>query len=156
MKQKSISLKDEPASEPLHISVNSGDLPARMSLCRTAGGAESPGHARNLISVAEVLVGLATDTPVYLSRRGGALKANNMTFTIRFRFLMAPWAPRAPSVPDCGRRRVSGTRQEPDLSLRVSGTRKTHRCPRSCTPGRHARLVNTRRISGSLLDTPGT
>ena len=33
--------------------------------------------------VAEVLVGLATDTAVYLSRRGGALKVNKLTFTIR-------------------------------------------------------------------------
>jgi len=33
--------------------------------------------------VAEVLVNLATDTTVYLSRRGGALKVNKLTFTIR-------------------------------------------------------------------------
>ena len=32
--------------------------------------------------VAEVLVGLATDTTVYLSRRGGGLQVNTLTFTI--------------------------------------------------------------------------
>jgi len=33
--------------------------------------------------VAEVLAGLATDTTVYLSRRGEALKVNKLTFAIR-------------------------------------------------------------------------
>ena len=32
---------------------------------------------------AEVLVGLATDTTVYLSRRGGTLKVDKLTFAIR-------------------------------------------------------------------------
>jgi len=45
--------------------------------------------------VAEVLVGLATDAAVYFSLREGALKVFHHP---RFRFLMAPWAPRAPSV----------------------------------------------------------
>ena len=35
------------------------------------------------LSVAEVLVRLATDTTFYLSRRGGAHKVNKLTFTIR-------------------------------------------------------------------------
>ena len=48
--------------------------------------------------VAEVLVGLATDATVYLSRRGGALKVKIDFHHPRFRFLMAPWAPRAPYV----------------------------------------------------------
>ena len=39
--------------------------------------------AHHLQLVAEVLVGLATDTTVYLSRRGEALKVNKLTFTIR-------------------------------------------------------------------------
>ena len=41
---------------------------------------------------------LATDTPVYLSRWGEALKVKIDFHHPRFRFLMAPWAPRAPSV----------------------------------------------------------
>ena len=45
--------------------------------------------------VAEVLVGLASDTLVYLSRWGETVQVKNMTFTIR---ALAPWAPRAPSV----------------------------------------------------------
>ena len=36
---------------------------------------------RQKLEVAEVLVGLATDTTVYLSRRGEALKVNKLTFT---------------------------------------------------------------------------
>jgi hypothetical protein len=49
--------------------------------------------------VAEVLVRLATDTAGYLSRWGEALKVNTVP---RFRFCMAPWAPRAPSVSGVG------------------------------------------------------
>ena len=33
------------------------------------------------LGLAEVLVGLATDPTVYLSRRGGTLKVNKLTFT---------------------------------------------------------------------------
>ena len=46
----------------------------------------------DLALVAEVLVGLATDTTVYLSRRGKALKVDKLTFTIRASDSMAPWA----------------------------------------------------------------
>ena len=38
---------------------------------------------RQKLEVAEVLVGLATDTTVYLSRRWEALKVNKLTFAIR-------------------------------------------------------------------------
>ena len=41
--------------------------------------------------------GVATDTTVCSSRLGEALQVNKLTFIMRFRFRMAPWAPRAPS-----------------------------------------------------------
>jgi len=44
---------------------------------------QQPRVDRDRLSVAEVLVGLATDTTVYLSWRGGSLKVNTLTFTIR-------------------------------------------------------------------------
>ena len=47
--------------------------------------------------VAEVLVGLATDTTVYLSRQGEALKVNKWTFTIRDS--NSPWHPGLPGRP---------------------------------------------------------
>ena len=63
---------------------------------RAKGGVgPGPGRAQTHRLVAQVLVGLASDTTVYLSRWGGALEAFHHP---RFRFLMALWAPRAPSV----------------------------------------------------------
>jgi len=54
---------------------------------------------RGCLLVAEVLACLATDTTVYLSRRGEALKVNTLDFHHpRFRFLMTPWAPWALAV----------------------------------------------------------
>ena len=38
---------------------------------------------RPTLPVAEVLVGLAMDTTVYLSRRGGVFKVHKLTFTLR-------------------------------------------------------------------------
>jgi len=56
----------------------------------------SPRRAASLL-VAEVLVGLATDTTVYLSRRGKALKINKLTFTIRASD--STWHPGLPGRP---------------------------------------------------------
>ena len=50
-----------------------------------------------ILFLAEVLVGLATDTTVYLSRRGEALKANKLTFTIRASD--SSWHPGLPGRP---------------------------------------------------------
>ena len=47
--------------------------------------------------VAEVLVGLPTDTTVYLSRRGGALTVNKLTFNIRASD--SSWHPGPPGRP---------------------------------------------------------
>jgi len=47
--------------------------------------------------VAEVLVGLATDTTVYLSRWGKALKVNKLTFAIRASD--SSWHPGLPGRP---------------------------------------------------------
>ena len=56
-------------------------------------------HLPRRMFVAEVLVGMATDTTLYLSRRGGGASSQQIDFRYpRFQFLMAPWAPRAPSV----------------------------------------------------------
>ena len=52
-----------------------GDRDARPILARQS-------HLPTKLSVAEVLVGLATDTTVYLSLWGGALKVTILTFTI--------------------------------------------------------------------------
>ena len=48
-------------------------------------------------SVADVLVGLATDTTLYVSRRGEALQANKLTFTIRA--ADSSWHPDLPCPP---------------------------------------------------------
>ena len=58
----------------------------RMDTCRS--------HPQQVLG-AEVVVGLATDTTVYLSRREEALDVI-LTFTIRAS--VAPWAPRTPSI----------------------------------------------------------
>ena len=47
--------------------------------------------------VTEVLVGLATDTTVYLSRRGEALKVNKLTLAIRAS--VSSWHPGRPGRP---------------------------------------------------------
>ena len=47
--------------------------------------------------VEEVVVGLATNTTVYLSRRGDALKVNKLTFTIRTSD--SSWHPGLPGRP---------------------------------------------------------
>jgi len=47
------------------------------------GRGVAPAVAHSVLLVAEVLVVLATDTPIYLSRRGKALKSNRLTFAIR-------------------------------------------------------------------------
>ena len=77
---------------------------SRFSVNALNGGAcgriENVGHvcivAMNL-SVAEVLVGLATETPVCFSRRGGALEVNTLTFTIRASD--SAWHPGLPGRP---------------------------------------------------------
>ena len=48
-------------------------------------------------SVAQVLVGLAMDTPVYCSRRFETLEVNTLTFTIRASD--SSWHPRLPGRP---------------------------------------------------------
>ena len=60
-----------------------------------------PPPSENLcMYVAEVLVGLATDTKVYLSRREEALKVNKLTFTIRASdFAWHPGLPGSPLFP---------------------------------------------------------
>ena len=57
---------------------------------------EGGGCAERLLE-AEVLVGLATDTTVYLSRRGEALKVKKLTFTIRASD--SSWHPGLPGRP---------------------------------------------------------
>jgi len=54
-------------------------------------------HCRLLLLVAEVLVSLATGTAVYLSRRGGVLKVNKLTSTIRASD--SSWHPGLPGRP---------------------------------------------------------
>ena len=50
-----------------------------------------------LKGVAEVLVGLATDTTIYLSRQGGVLKVDMLIFTIRASD--SSWRPRLQGRP---------------------------------------------------------
>ena len=64
------------------------------SVCATAAAA-LPGARK--VFIAEVLVGLATDTTVYSSRRGQALKVNTLTFSTRTS--KSSWHPGLPGRP---------------------------------------------------------
>jgi len=75
---------------------------------------------RIFLLVAEVLVGLATNTTVYISRRGEALKVKNDFHHPSFRFLMAPWAPRAPC--SSWLKRDSGGGREPQIRNKLPRT----------------------------------
>ena len=59
--------------------------------------ADGARRLENNLLGAEVLVDLATDTTVYLSRRGKALKVNKLTFTIRASD--SAWHPGLPGCP---------------------------------------------------------
>ena len=69
-----------------------GTLP-EPTLRVPSGGTQAPAREQSL--GAEVSVGLATDTTLYLIQRGAALEVN--FHHPRFSFIMATWAPRAPS-----------------------------------------------------------